>query len=39
MAVLGATLGAMIAGNIGEVFGRKKSILLSDILAIIGPVI
>jgi MFS family permease len=39
MAVLGATLGAMIAGNIGEVIGRKKSIIVADLLAIVGPVI
>ena len=28
-----------MAGNISEVIGRKKSILLSDVLAFVGPVI
>jgi uncharacterized membrane protein YeaQ/YmgE (transglycosylase-associated protein family) len=39
MAVLGGTVGAFIAGGISEVIGRKRSVLLSDILAFVGPVL
>lgn len=39
IAVLGATVGAIIAGNIGEAIGRKNAIILSDVLASLGPII
>lgn len=39
IAVLGATIGAVLAGSITEKIGRKKAILASDVLTIVGPVI
>jgi MFS family permease len=38
-AVLGATIGATCAGMLADKIGRKNSILLSDALTIIGPLI
>jgi MFS family permease len=34
---LGATLGAMIAGIIADKLGRKRAIVISDVLTIVGP--
>ncbi len=39
MAVLGGTIGSVLAGSITEKFGRKLSILFSDLLLIVGPVL
>ncbi len=38
-AVFGATIGAFIGGSLSDSLGRKKTIILSDILTIIGPFI
>lgn len=38
-AILGATFGAVVAGNIAEKIGRKNAINLSDILMIAGPIL
>lgn len=39
MAVAGAIIGAAIGGYINDRFGRKKSILLADILFFIGAIV
>lgn len=37
--MLGATIGAIFAGGITDGIGRKKAIMFSDVLTIIGPFI
>ena len=37
--MFGATVGAFIGGSLTDSLGRKKTILLSDVLTIIGPLI
>ena len=39
LAVLGATVSAMLAGSLTEAIGRKKTVMISDILTIVGPMI
>lgn len=39
MAVLGGTIGSVLAGSITQTLGRKMSILISDLLLICGPLL